>query len=246
MSNCSQLWNTYQPSARALPFPESGSGTYLRDMFGYLATPGRTSDLGDASGALGPFRGSDARLSDAEIRAALVVDGAISHHDGLLMQEVECWRGYVRADYLCVSQGVLSVIEIKSDRDTLRRFPEQVRVYSAVADRVTLVVGWSLAARVLRDAPWWWDVVLAERSTTSAVRFVPLRDGAPNPEVAEQALAAMLPVDDLRRLARASGITDRLRGRPLRELVATRVSAHDLRAAIGRWLTRLSLGRATD
>ncbi len=200
-------------------------------------------------GAFGPFLGRDTRLSDAEIRAALRLQrGAVRLAEGsLVLEEVECWRGYVRADYLCVFDGALSVIEIKSDRDTLRRFDEQVRVYSAVADRVTLVVGWSLAARALRAAPSWWDVVLAERDEMSHVRFVPLRDGAPNGDVATHALTAMLPMNEVRGIARDAGlVATHLRGRQLRQLVATQVSHRHLRAAVAGWLARLSQQRASS
>lgn len=197
------------------------------------------------SGAVGPFFGRDAALSDAEIRAALatIAFGPVSDLD-LVLEEVECWRGYVRADYVCLSPNTLSVVEIKSDRDSLRRFDEQIRIYSAVADRVTLVVGWSLAAHALRAAPSWWDVVLAERKPTFNIRFVPLRDGGQNPGVTAEALVAMLPMDEVRRLARAAEeAMGRLRGPALREAVANHLSRDELRKALREWLGRLSQRR---
>ena len=220
-----------------MPFRQGAARSYFRDMFGE-----------PRPGAVGPFSGPDARLSDAEIRAALPTTSvAIRLGDAFVLEEVECWRGYARADYLCVSDdGAISVIEVKSDRDSLRRFHEQARVYSAIADRVTLVVGWSLAARALRAAPWWWDVVLAERDSARAVRFVPLRDGAPNPGVVPEALAAMLPLEDVRQLARTAGLGPmRLGGRRLRDLISRHFTHRDLRSAVSRWLTRLSQERAS-
>ncbi|MGH7524035.1 MAG: sce7726 family protein [Gemmatimonadales bacterium] len=199
----------------------------------------------DIGGAIGPFRHGDSSLSDPEIRAAFSRGrGPSTAAPCLVLEEVECWRGYVRADYLCLAADTLSVIEIKSDRDSLRRFGEQVRVYSAVADRVTLIVGWRVAARALRAAPWWWDVVLAERLPTLDIQFVPLRDGAQNPSVAVDALAAMLPIDDVRRLARSvSPSLGRLRGQPLRHAVADHLSCYELRVAVHEWLARLSRKR---
>jgi hypothetical protein len=213
-------------------------------MFGMDNNSAASSVAGPA-GAYGPFPDRNAQLSDADIRAALVGGGfvgLVQHH--CVLEEVECWRGYVRADYVCLSDDALSIIEIKSDRDTLRRFEEQVRVYSAIADRVTLVVGWSLAAHALRAAPAWWDVLLAERDAMSSIRFIPLRDGARNSGVATTALVAMLPIDEVRRLARSTAISgSRLRGRELRRLVAARVSGDDLRVAVCDWLARLSQQR---
>jgi hypothetical protein len=203
-------------------------------------------DLPEAC-ALGPYPASGTRLSDREIRQGLnclFKVGGLAESD-LLVEEVECWRGYVRADYLCLRDDNLGVIEIKSDRDTLSRFHEQVRVYSAIADRVTLVVGWNLAAPALRIAPRWWQVLLAERELDAAPRFVTLRDGARNPTVDATALLAMLPVADLRRLATHVGVCELIQPRQLRDLIALRASEDDLRKAVRRWLTRISEQRRT-
>jgi hypothetical protein len=197
------------------------------------------------TGALGPFPGSGTKLSDLEIRTALEREWPAAHGagDGVLIEEVRCWRGYVRADYLYVSGGLLSIVEIKSDRDSLRRFQEQSRVYAAIADRVTLIVGWRLAARALSATPSWWDVVLAERRG-SQVHFVPLRDGSPNPKVSAEALAWMLPVEEVRHVARNAGLSGtNLPGRELRELVASHLAVPELRAAVFLWLQALSRRR---
>lgn len=209
---------------------------YFRSMFG-LTTGDHAGDR-----AYGPYPDSDTDLSDRDIRRALkglLQEGALPG-SGLLVEEVECWRGYVRADYLCVRDDDLAVIEIKSDCDTLSRFDEQVRVYSAIADRVTLVVGWNLAARGLRRAPSWWEVLLVERCENAEPRFVMLRDGARNPAVDATALLSMLPVADLRILASHVGVPETIPPRQLRELIALRASDIDLRDAVRRWLTRIS------
>ncbi len=214
-------------------------GRYLRDMFGIPPGEGHAE-----ARAFGPYLDSDTRLSDREIRQAL---SGLFRHGGLpasdiMVEEVECWRGYVRADYLCVRDD-LAVIEIKSDRDTLSRFDEQVRVYSAIADRVTLVVGWNLAARALRKAPWWWQVLLAEREPDTGARFVTLRDGDGNPDVDAAALVWMLPIADVRSLASRVGVRETIQPRQLREHVARHASGHDLREAVRGWLSRLSSRR---
>lgn len=212
-------------------------------MFGTDASPNRAPAVVGA-GAVGPFLDRNASLSDRDIRSALGgVVGPLTGLD-LVLEEVECWRGYVRADYVCLTSNALAVIEIKSDRDTLRRFNDQIRIYSGVADRVALVVGWSLAAHALLAAPPWWDVILAEREPTSDIRFVQLRDGAQNPGVTADALVAMLPIVDVRRLAcAADNSLGRLRGQALRQAVADRLSCDELRGAVREWLTRLSQQR---
>jgi hypothetical protein len=205
-------------------------------MFGNPAPEGQPE-----ARAFGPYPDPGTRLSDRDIRQALSGLFRLGglHASEIMVEEVECWRGYVRADYLCVRDD-LAVIEIKSDRDTLSRFDEQVRVYSAIADRVTLVVGWNLAARALGKAPPWWQVLLAERETGTEARFVTLRDGGRNPAVDAAALVWMLPIADVHSLARRVGVRETIQPRQLREHVARHASGHDLREAVRSWLSRLS------
>jgi hypothetical protein len=46
--------------------------------------------------------------------------------------------------------------ELKSDRDTLQRLPEQVNAYAAVFDFVTLVVGERHLRHAIEIVPDWW------------------------------------------------------------------------------------------
>lgn len=187
-------------------------------------------------GAEGPFR-VDAPLSDRDIRLALANQFL---WNGTVLEEVRCWRGHVRADYVVASSDSLIVIEIKSDRDTLTRLDEQVRVYSAIADRVVLVVGWSLAARALRAVPSWWEVWLAEQPPEGEMCFVPLRDGATNPSLDTLGLASMLPVEEARQVAIRAGLpAARARGSDLRQLLSLNVAVEVLRSAVHDWLRRL-------
>lgn len=204
---------------------------------------GCQAQVGEASavGALGPFPDSGNPLSDADIRRA--IRSALRGAD-ICLEEVECWRGYARADVLCLSAGVVSVIEIKSDRDSLHRFDEQARVYSSIAERVTLVVGWNLAARALRLAPNWWDVVLAERDGLSEVRLIHIRDGSPNPDSTIGGLIAMLPIVEVRRLGTMLGVpSSGARADVVRRLAASHVPEQDVRDATVRWLGDLATRR---
>lgn len=231
-------YGTTSDGSQAGPLSEATPCDNIRHMFGSVAAIVGETDLR----ALGPFPVPDAYLSDADIRSSLRL---LKSGSDVVLEEVECWRGYARADFVCLAGERLSVIEIKSDQDSLRRFSEQVRVYSAIADQVTLVVGWSLAARALRAAPPWWQVVLAERQSGSSIRFVLLREGAANPESVAVGLLAMLPLERLRELAGACGLSPaRRRREELRHLVATLISEDQVRGAISEWLTVLSAQRA--
>ena len=152
----------------------------------------------------------------------------------------------MRADYLISNPHSLEVIEIKSDLDTLRRFDEQARVYSSFADRVVVVVGWTLAARVLRAAPNWWDVWLAERRDVDEIAIIPIRDGRVNPGREAGSLARMLPVAEARRAVASSGLSHRvttMRADDARRTLAERLTLEELRAVVAEWLAHLGVDR---
>lgn len=204
---------------------------------------------GTRAGALGPFGPAECQLSDRDIRLALSsTNGPLqSERQGELLEEVRLWRGHVRADYVLWRNNLLSVVEIKSDRDTLKRFEEQARVYSSFADHVVLVVGWSLAVAALRAAPSWWDVWLAERAPGGETAVVPIRDGKRNPEAQPLSLARLLPVETARSVAAAAGLPEfaktTLHSRDLRKALAEHLTGIQLRQAVAEWLKQLSTHR---
>jgi hypothetical protein len=197
-------------------------------------------------GARGPFRDPEARLSDNDIRCVL---GALLSEDAgrtdgtILLEEVELWRGRVRADLVLGSATLLHVFEIKSDRDRLHRLENQMHVYNAVADHVTVVVGWELAAATLRQVPSWWEVWLAERAPEQQTTFVPLRPLGRNPAVERTAIAQLLPVEQALEALRVRGADRGLRGRggrTIRNAASALLSLEELRIEVARWLHRLA------
>ena len=220
-------------------------------MFGNMALVDHRPACGNGEvvrSAFGPFQGPAARVTDRDIRIAIAGGwGPLLFREGTAMEEVRCWRGYVRADYLVISRETLSIIEIKSDADTLRRFGEQVRVYTAFVDRAVLVVGWTLAAAALRSVPWWCEVWLAEKPPASQTRLILVRDGARNPDVNTSGLASMLPVDEARKVAVDAGLSvGGSRSRELRQALAEHLTVVELRTAVMQWLNRLSVQRTSQ
>ncbi|WP_374759426.1 sce7726 family protein [Leucobacter aridicollis] len=78
--------------------------------------------------------------------------------------------GSARVDTI-VLNGSFSGFEIKSERDTLRRLPHQVEVYSQVLDFATLVVAKSHLKKARPLLPYWWGIIEA----TSGPEGVQLR-----------------------------------------------------------------------
>jgi hypothetical protein len=78
----------------------------------------------------------------------------------LILDELGLCQGAVRAD-VAVVNGSLAGFEIKSDRETLARLPNQVEVYGRVFDYVTLIVGPKHAAAIRKAVPAFWGIVVA-------------------------------------------------------------------------------------
>ncbi|MDP9639737.1 hypothetical protein J2W18_004686 [Rhodococcus cercidiphylli] len=103
-------------------------------------------------------------MRDLDVRAALhsqlIADHADCIDDTLIVDELGLC-GEVRVD-VAVVNGVLSGFEIKSARDTLRRLPKQVEIYSSVLDHAVLVVADNHLRSAMSIVPDWWGVIRAE------------------------------------------------------------------------------------
>lgn len=108
-------------------------------------------------------------MNDRDIRVVLKKELMQKHandKDTVILDELGLRHGAVRIDLVVVNDW-LHGYEIKSDHDNLRRLPEQIRIYSSIMDRVTLVVGYRHAYEALRMVPEWWGVRLAEKKKRS-------------------------------------------------------------------------------
>jgi hypothetical protein len=148
-----------------------------------------------------------------EIKAAVARELQRGCPEAITLYEVGLSQGRVRADIVSLSPICFRAIEVKSEADSLRRLPEQVRVYSQVADACTLVVAERHHAK-LREAftggacaiPPWWDI------WTYAAGSVDLAwAGRPNPAPDALGAARLLwrdeAMDALRGLGRAKGLS---------------------------------------
>src|SRR3989338_11292875 len=77
-----------------------------------------------------------------------------------IFEEFGVSHGTARIDFAIVN-GVMHGYEIKSDRDTLDRLPDQMREYNAVFDKMTLVVGRHHLYEALAIIPEWCGIILA-------------------------------------------------------------------------------------
>jgi len=107
-----------------------------------------------------------------------------------IYDELGLRHGAARIDIALVN-GIIHGFELKSDLDNLKRLPHQVRVYSSVLDRVTLVTTDRHADQASDIIPEWWGIKIA-RSKSNVLEFSDLRTARDNPSVDILAVSKLL------------------------------------------------------
>jgi hypothetical protein len=134
-------------------------------------------------------------MNDQDIRTVLKAElmrRYAKDNNTLVLDEVGIRHGAARIDLVVVNHQ-LHGYEIKSDRDSLKRLPDQIRAYSSIMDRVTLVVGYRHAYEALKMVPEWWGVRLAEtKKQSGTVVLSGARPARNNPKVDLDAAVALL------------------------------------------------------
>jgi hypothetical protein len=141
--------------------------------------------------------------------------------------------GVVRVD-IAVVNGALWGYEIKSARDTLRRLPKQVEVYSQVMDYASLVVAEQHHKHALELLPPWWGVIVAT-GPSAKLKLNKTRKAARNEHVDPWVLVQLLWREEaLNELARR-GLDHGVRTKPRRaiwERLAEELELAELRGAV--------------
>jgi hypothetical protein len=151
-----------------------------------------------------------------------------------------------RADVAAIYDDRMAGFEIKSARDTLVRLPRQVRAYSRVFDRCSLVVAQRHA--VTAWVPDWWGVIVVDQEGC----FQEVRAAEPNPGLYEdQTLVRLLWKRDVAaELTRLRVVSGRRRGwdsysrQLMWHQLLDRVDLEELRACVRRAVVRRALERA--
>ena len=117
--------------------------------------------------------------NDLLIRSALKTDLQNRHAKDKklkIIEELGVQHGSARVD-IAVVNGILHGYEIKSDKDTLQRLPEQVSAFNSVFDKITLVVGKNHLHEAIGMVPDWWEIIIAKIDENGAVVFCSIREG---------------------------------------------------------------------
>jgi len=129
--------------------------------------------------------------------------------------------GEVRVD-VTVLNGELAGYELKSARDTLRRLPTQIDVYSRVLDRATLVVADNHREGIEALLPTWWGLIVASSDgVTTCLEWK--RRSERNPSVDPASLAQLLWRDEVLAELAARGLARGFRSKS-RMLLSRRLS----------------------
>lgn len=132
------------------------------------------------------IRASFRKILDQELEKYIAESGHPAH----IFEELGIQHGMVRIDMAMVN-GIMHGYEIKSDRDTLERLPEQMREYNEVFDKMTLVVGNRYLTEAINLIPDWWGVIVAKFESGTVV-FYTIRESATNQEQKRSSIAQLL------------------------------------------------------
>ena len=138
-------------------------------------------------------------MNDEKIRLQFHRTRLRRHHENpetVVVDELGLKHGRCRAD-IAVINGHFVGYEIKSDKDSLRRLPEQIKVYSAVFDRASVIVGEKHACVVKSLIPGWWGLILTTQGPRGGVKFTVERKASLNRSVDPFSVAQLLWRDEV-------------------------------------------------
>jgi len=108
-----------------------------------------------------------------------------------IFEELGVRHGTARIDFAVIN-GVIHGYEIKSDRDTLDRLPEQINEFNSVFDKLTLVVGKRHLYDAINIIPDWWGIMVAKIDTNNEVFFQTIREAEDNQNQVGVSIARLL------------------------------------------------------
>jgi len=140
-----------------------------------------------------------------------------------IIEELGIHHGTVRVD-IAVVNGLLEGYEIKSDRDTLERLPEQMYAFNSVFDKMTLVVGKTHLFEAINMVPDWWGVIVAKINSDNLVSFNLIREGELNKHRNSVSVARLLWREEALSMLIAEGEAKGFYSKP-RELIYEKLSS---------------------
>ena len=182
-------------------------------------------------------------MNDAEIRQNFHRKRLRQQHaqkDTLVIDELGLHHGKCRAD-IAVINGRLVGYEIKSNNDSLRRLEEQIKSYSAVFDKVSIIVGDRYINSIQSHIPTWWGIIVSVRGSKGAVNFEIMRKAQKNKRVEPISIAQLLWRDEAAEILSKKKLPPKILRQPrdvLYEQLTDLLSANELRKIVRDYLKR--------
>jgi hypothetical protein len=132
--------------------------------------------------------------SDAEIRDALHLQKLHKYHqcpNTVVVDELGVFHGRKRID-VAVLNGCIHGYEIKSAKDNLLRFDEQLEAYVQCFEKLSIVTASNHIDDILVSLPNWCGLILAEKDDLGIIHFETLIPAKRNPSVNMVAMAHFL------------------------------------------------------
>lgn len=171
-----------------------------------------------------------ALTNDKLIRAALRerLNEKYEHEpDARIIEEMGITHGTARVD-VAVVNGSIHGYELKSDLDTLRRLPDQMKAYNAVLDHVTIVVGKQHVHEAINAVPEWWGVTIAKIMVSEdVISFCKIREAEQNPDQDSFAIANLLWRDEALGILEKDGHAEGIRSKPRKALYERLAAVYD-------------------
>ncbi|PNH95721.1 sce7726 family protein [Vibrio diazotrophicus] len=137
-------------------------------------------------------------MNDIDVRDAVHKKLLKNYHNDpstLIVDEMGICVGACRVD-IAVLNGSLHGYELKSEKDTLDRLPSQVKYYSAVMDKATLVVSECHLSEAKKLIPDWWGIKVVSKGKRGAINITHERAERRNQNVNPLSLAQLLWKDE--------------------------------------------------
>jgi len=163
--------------------------------------------------------------NDLIIRAALKKNLEKRHSQDnklRIIEELGVRHGIARID-IAVINGVMHGYEIKSDRDTLERLPEQMNEFNTIFDKLTLVVGKRHLYDAINLVPDWWGIMVAKINADNKVIFHNIRDAEDNQEQVGVSIARLLWREEALQILEERNKATGVRSKP-REIIYERLA----------------------
>ncbi len=114
--------------------------------------------------------------------------------DTIIIDELDLCSGLSRID-VAVINGIIHGYEIKSEEDTLKRLPLQVKYYNKSLEKISIATNRIHLKKIKKFVPTWWGIILIDNDKKRKLNEI--RKAKKNPIVERRSLLQLLWKEEL-------------------------------------------------